>query len=122
VQANNTYGWMRIDGMLIEGARVGIHPHEKDLRQSLEISVGFWLPTAAAAQSDTLAATVDWSAVLNAVQQTVHQRHYGLIETLCEHLAAILLKQFPAGRLQLRIAKVGCLATGRASVEIERTP
>ncbi len=115
-----THGWVRVEGMHFFAAQVGVHAHEHGRDQSIEVDVGFWLPTAQAAQSDTLGATLDWSAVRGAIDAVLRRRHYGLIETLCEALAAHLLESFTSERLQLRVCKPGCLSDGRASVAVER--
>jgi dihydroneopterin aldolase len=118
-----THGWICLRGIEVDGMRIGVLPEEQHRLQQVTVDVQLYVDTAQAACSDAVVDTVNWSIVVETVLRVCRQRHYGLIETLCETLAAALL-QGAGGKLvggvELEVHKVGCLSHGRASVRITR--
>ncbi len=86
---------------------------------SLEMSVDDF---ARAAQTDDIAATVDYFEVVQRVEMIVAARPRKLLETLAEEIASDLLKTFPnIKKLTLEIKKFILPATRHVSVQIERS-
>ncbi len=119
----NTHAWINLRG-IDATASVGVLPHEQHIGQKLRIDIGVFVPTAQAAQSDALMDTPDWRTLVQQVEAVVARKHYGLIETLAEALAAELgQRQAAQGvkRVRVEVHKTGCLVNGEASVSLERT-
>jgi dihydroneopterin aldolase len=118
---DETHGWIRLEGLHVDGVRVGIHPHEKNGRQSVVVDVALWVPVRRAADSEKIADAVDYDTIAELVRSLSRQRHYPLLESLCEKTAAALLDQPHVERVLVEIAKPGALAPGSVSVTVERS-
>lgn len=116
-----TYGWIRLSGLHVDGVRVGIYPHEKNSQQSVVIDVGLWLDVAKAALSEKIEDTVDYDAVTALVRKESRARYCPLLETLCENIARALLKHFSVERVHVAVVKPGALARGSVSISVERS-
>lgn len=116
-----THGWIRLRGVRIEHANVGIYPHELDHPQPVDVDVSLWAAIRPAALSQRIADTIDYDAVASYVRQVAMERHYPLIESLCERLAAAVMEHFAVERVAVEVHKVGVLAPGSASIAIERS-
>ncbi len=97
------------DKVLIFGLRaeavIGVYDWERDLRQPLEFDIEMATDVAAAAENDDLGMAIDYAAVSRRVIEEVEGSTYQLIESLAEHLAAMILREFGVGWLQLRVKK-----------------
>jgi len=118
---SSTHGWIRLRGVRIEDARVGIYPHERDRPQTIEVDVSLWAAISPAALSERIADTIDYDSVASFVQQVTLARHYALVESLCERLAAALMEHFDVSRVSVEVHKIGIFAPGSASIAIERS-
>lgn len=108
-----------IEGMRVE-AHVGIYPRERVAPQTLELSLTFGVPDEAA-RADDIAKTIDYAEVIRRVRQELGKRHFNLLETLGEHVIALLLDEFRAPWVKVSIAKVGVAkGVARVGVQIER--
>lgn len=112
--------WIWLRGIRIDGARAGVLPHEHDAPCTITIELGLEVSVALAGRTERLTDTVDYASVFDLVAATVRERHYPLIETLAEVLAARVLERFAARRVRLEVGKPGALPTGTPSVAIER--
>jgi len=103
-------------------ARVGLHPREQALPQPIEISLEIGVDTTTAGASDDLRDTVDYASVVTRLRAALLQRHFKLLETLAEHIANLVLKEFACQRVKISVAKIGILAgVRRVGVKIERS-
>src|SRR3546814_14123865 len=74
------------------------------------------------AASDDIADTLNYKAVSKRVIAYVSQSDFGLVETLAERVAAIILEEFGVQRVRLKLSKPGAVRGARAvGVVIERT-
>jgi dihydroneopterin aldolase len=114
-----------MDRIFIEELRVeawvGIYPRERAARQTIEISLEFGVPDAAA-QHDDIADTIDYAEVIARIRKELGERHFNLLETLGEYVVALLTGDFRAPWVKISIAKTG-VARGvkRVGVAIERS-
>lgn len=109
-----------IDDMRVE-AHVGIFPRERAAAQTLEISLTFGVPDAAAT-SDDIAATIRYDAVIERIRAELGARHFNLLETLGEHVIGLLFDVFGAPWAKISIAKLGIMKdVRRVGVQIERS-
>lgn len=101
-------------------ARVGIYPREKLATQRLELDLTFGVPDSAA-RSDEISDTIDYSEVIERIRCELADRHFNLLETLGEFVVGILMDDFGAPWVKVRIAKIGVMrGVGRAGVFIQR--
>ncbi len=91
-------------------AVIGVNPWEREIRQKVRIDVEMEANCAAAGASDDLSRAVDYRGVAKAVQAEVEASSFGLVEALAEHLAAVILRDFPlVGAVHLAVAKPGAV-------------
>ena len=108
-----------IDDMRVE-AHVGIFEREKAAPQTLEISLTFGVPDAAA-QNDDIEQTIRYDAVIDRIRAELAARHFNLLETLGEFVVALLTEDFGAPWVKISIAKTGVARrVKRVGVAIER--
>ena len=109
-----------IDDMRVD-AHVGIFEREKAAPQTLEISLTFGVPDAAA-QDDDIDKTIRYDAVIDRIRAELAVRHFNLLETLGEYVIGLLLNEFGAPWVKISIAKMGIMkGVRRVGVQIERS-
>jgi 7,8-dihydroneopterin aldolase/epimerase/oxygenase len=84
-------------------AHVGVPAEERVEPQRLTLNVSFW--PRIDNLHDELADTVNYSTVAKVVRDVVSRRHYKLIETLAEEIAAELLRQFAVRKVEIEVRK-----------------
>ena len=105
-------------------AVIGVHAWERDVEQTLVVSVDMVPETAdvrKAAANDDLADALDYSAVAETIAAVLRDGKFRLIETAAERVAGRLLADFPLSWLRLELSKP--IATGdyTAMITLERT-
>ncbi len=109
-----------IDDMRVE-AHVGIFPRERAATQTLEISLTFGVPDAAAANDD-ISDTIRYDEVIERIRRELGERHFNLLETLGEYVIGLMLEEFGAPWVKISIAKLGIMkGVRRVGVQIERS-
>jgi dihydroneopterin aldolase len=86
-------------------AVIGVHPWEREVEQTLVVSVDMAADVAGAAATDDLADALDYSAVAAAIATVLREGRFYLIETAAEHIAERLLAGFPLSWLRLELRK-----------------
>jgi len=110
-----------IEGLEIE-ALIGIYDWERRIRQPLVFDVEMAFDNRVPAASDDIALTLDYKAVSKRLIDYVSASEFGLVETLAERCAAIVLEEFKVERVRLKLSKPGAVRGARAvGVSIERT-
>ena len=89
---------------------VGVRPHEREHEQPLLISIAFPADFGAAAASEALERTVDYSAVAAAARAFVRDGRFQLIETLARRLGVHLCERFALSRVSLHVRKPQAIA------------
>ncbi len=117
---SDAHDWIRLRGLQIEGARVGVYPRERDNPRPIIVDLGVATSVAAAADSQRLGDTIDYDALATVVHEVSLSRHYNLIETLCEELARMVMERFAVERVFVEIHKPAACRGATASVAIER--
>lgn len=113
------------DRIFIEGleteAVIGVYDWERTIRQPLVFDLELATDATAAATDDCIDHAIDYAAVAQCVIQEVGRSQYQLLETLVEHLAAILLQQFNLSWMRLRVTKPNAVPEARGvGLVIER--
>ncbi|MBZ4040056.1 dihydroneopterin aldolase [Novilysobacter selenitireducens] len=110
-----------IEGLEIE-ALIGIYDWERRIRQPLVFDIEMAFDNRIPAASDAIGDTLNYKAVSKRVVQYVSESDFGLVETLAERVAAIILEEFGVQRVRLKLSKPGAVRGARAvGVMIERT-
>ena len=115
-----------MDKVFIEGleidALIGIYDWERRIRQTLVFDLEMGFDNRVPAASDDIALTLDYKAVSKRLVGFVQASDFGLVETLAERCAEIVLAEFPVRHLRLKLSKPGAVRGARAvGVIIERS-
>lgn len=109
-----------IEGLEIE-ALIGIYDWERRIRQTLVFDLEMGFDNRVPAASDDIKDTLNYKAVSKRLVEYVSQSDFGLVETLAERCAEIVLQEFNVDSLRLKLAKPGAVRGARAvGVVIER--
>ena len=104
-------------------AVIGVHAWEREIEQTLVVSVDMATSVRKAAASDDLADALDYSAVAETIAAVLRDGRFRLIETAAERVADRLLADFPLSwlRLELRKPITNAPTPYTAVITIERT-
>jgi len=105
-------------------AVIGVHDWEREIEQTLIVSVDMAADVRRAAATDDLADALDYSAVAATIAAVVREGKFQLIETAAERVAERLLADFPLTWLRLEFRKpiTADAYAYTAAITIERTP
>ncbi|MCI4569401.1 dihydroneopterin aldolase [Lysobacter sp. CFH 32150] len=110
-----------IEGLEIE-ALIGIYDWERRIRQSLVFDVEMAFDNRKPAASDAIEDTLNYKDVSKRLIDFVSQSDFGLVETLAERCAALILDEFGVQEVRLKLSKPGAVRGARAvGVIIERS-
>lgn len=109
-----------IEGLEVE-ALIGIYDWERRIRQTLVFDIEMAFDNRVPAATDDIALTLNYKDVSKRLVEYVGQSGFGLVETLAERCAAIILDEFGVARVRLKLSKPGAVRGARAvGVVIER--
>lgn len=110
-----------IEALEIE-ALIGIYDWERRIRQPLLFDIEMAFDNRKPAASDDIADTLDYKAVSKRLMDYVSQSSFGLVETLAERCAEMILTEFKVHHVRLKLSKPGAVRGARAvGVMIERS-
>jgi dihydroneopterin aldolase len=101
-------------------AVIGVHPWEREIEQTLVVSVEMAADVRKAATSDDLADALDYSAVAETIAAVLREGKFRLIETAAERVAGRLLADFPLTWLRLELRKPIAAGGYTAVITLER--
>jgi dihydroneopterin aldolase len=100
---------------------IGIYDWERGIRQTVSFDFEFPADIRMAAQTDDIAHTLDYKSVAKAVIAYVEASHYGLVETLAQEVARLILVEFGLPWVKIALNKPGAVRGSRdVGVQIER--
>ncbi len=101
---------------------IGIYDWERRIRQTLQFDIEMAFDNRKPAASDDIADTLNYKAVSKRLVEYVSASSFGLVETLAERCAAIILDEFAVSQVRLKLSKPGAVRGARAvGVMIERS-
>ena len=110
-----------IEGLEIE-ALIGIYDWERRIRQPLVFDIEMAFENRKPAATDAIEDTLDYKSVSKRVIAFVTASDFGLVETLAERCAALILDEFGVQHVKLKLSKPGAVRGARAvGVMIERS-
>ncbi|OGS89574.1 MAG: dihydroneopterin aldolase [Gallionellales bacterium GWE2_58_10] len=100
---------------------IGIYEWEKRAPQTLQIDLDIALPDSRACQTDNIKDALDYADVAQHIQTVLGNGHFSLLETLAEHIAQIILRDFNAPWVRVSVAKLQAIRNCKmVGVSLER--
>ncbi len=100
---------------------IGVYEWEKQVPQTLQIDLDIALPNSLACSSDNISDALDYAEIVQHLKQVLTSRHFNLLEALAEHIAQILLKDFNAPWVKVKVAKLQAIRDSKmVGICIER--
>ena len=114
-----------MDFIFIEELRldtlIGVYDWERHRRQTIQLDLEIGLRDRTAAETDAVADTVDYGAVVDRLRLLVADSHFALIEAFAEAVAQIVLEEFRGAWVKVRVTKLGLMRDARrVGIVIER--
>ena len=101
--------------------RVGVYAWERELAQTIRVDLDIGLPSSRPFETGKLEDAIDYAAVVTRLRAFAADHPYALLERFAEAMASIVLDEFGAQSVKLRVAKLGVLPGVREiGVAIER--
>ena len=102
-------------------AIIGIYDWERQVRQTVLVDVEISADIRKAALTDSIEDTLNYKRVAKHVLAFVEGSQFHLVETLAEHLAMLILKEFGVGWVRITVSKPGAVRSSRdVGVALER--
>ena len=102
-------------------AVIGVFGWERQVRQRISIDLEMGTDITRAANTDSLADTLDYKAISNRIRTLVAETQPQLVETLIELIAQTIMQEFNVHWLRVTISKPGAVRGSAAvGVTIER--
>ena len=99
---------------------IGVYDWEREQLQTLLVDLEIGV-SRLSAQSDQIGDTVHYGEVCDAVRYGVREQRFLLLEALAEYIANLVLQDFAALWVKVKVVKLGILPDVReVGVEIER--
>lgn len=114
-----------MDKVFVQGLEVlttiGVYEWEKGIRQKIRFDLEMGCDTRAAARGDDIDQALDYASLSKKVSSYAEQNHVELVETMAEHIAQLILTEFPVKSVRVRLTKPGAVPNAAGvGVEIER--
>lgn len=114
-----------MDTVFIEGLTVdcviGIYDWERRVRQPLVLDLEMGFDNTVPAATDAIGDTLDYKAISRRLVEYVSASEFGLVETLAERCAALVLEEFGVAMVRLKLSKPGAVrGASNVGVRIER--
>jgi 7,8-dihydroneopterin aldolase/epimerase/oxygenase len=89
--------------------KVGVYAWERELPQTIRIDLDIGLPSSRPFETGDLADAIDYAAVVARLRGFAGEHPHALLERFAEAMAALVLDEFGAQSVKLRVAKLGAL-------------
>ena len=101
--------------------KLGVPAWERMVAQTIILDIEIDYDLSKACKSDAIADTIDYGAVVNRIRETLAENSFQLAEALAEHICQLILKEFKAENVKVKVAKPAILPGLKAlGVVIER--
>lgn len=101
--------------------KLGVPEWERMVPQTIILDIEIGYDLAPAGKSDAIADTIDYGAIVTRIRDTLTEHNFQLVEALAEHVCQLILKEFKAESVKIKVAKPAILPGLKAlGVIIER--
>ena len=101
--------------------KLGVPDWERLTPQTIILDIEIGYDLSKPCQSDAIEDTVDYSTVVNRIRAALKENSFKLVEALAEHVCQLILQEFKAESVKIKVAKPGILPGLKAlGVTIER--
>jgi 7,8-dihydroneopterin aldolase/epimerase/oxygenase len=101
--------------------KVGVYAWERQLPQTVRVDLDIGLPSTRPFETGELTDAIDYAAVVARIRAFAETNRHALLERFAEAIASLVLDEFGAQSVRLRVAKLGALPGVREiGVAIER--
>lgn len=101
---------------------LGVPEWERLKPQTIILDIEINYDLSKSCQSDAIEDTIDYGLVVNRIRDTLTENSFKLVEALAEHVCQLILKEFNAERVKIKVAKPAVLPGLKAlGVVIERS-
>jgi dihydroneopterin aldolase len=102
--------------------KLGVPAWERMLPQTIIVDIEIGYDLSPAGKSDAIGDTIDYGAVVTRLRETLNINSFQLVEALAEHLCQLIISEFNALNVKIRVAKPGIMPGLKAlGVMIERS-
>jgi len=89
--------------------KLGVPEWERMVAQTIILDIEIGYDLGKACKSDDVADTIDYGLVVNRVRESLSEHSFQLVEALAEHLCQLILKEFNALSVKVKVAKPAIL-------------
>ncbi len=102
--------------------KLGVPEWERMVPQTIILDVEIGYDLSKSCKSDNIADTIDYGAVVSRIRETLNENSFQLVEALAEHVCQLILKEFTAVSVKIKVAKPAILPGLKAlGVIVERS-
>lgn len=114
----------RVDQIYISNIRcrcqIGHTAKEREMPQTLLVSIVLYKDLRQAASADRIEATVDYSLVIQEIRNLLESQVFSLIEAAAEKVAFVILQRFSVSKVSIKVTKHPFSDVGGVGIRIER--
>ena len=89
--------------------KLGVPAWERMLPQTIMLDIEIGYDLSKSCNSDAIADTIDYGAVVNRIRETLTENSFQLVEALAEHICQLILKEFGVLSVKVKVAKPAIL-------------
>lgn len=89
--------------------KLGVPEWERMVEQAIILDIEIGYDLSKACKSDNVADTIDYGHVVNRIRETLKQHSFQLVEALAEHLCQLILQEFNALSVKVKVSKPSIL-------------
>jgi len=89
--------------------KLGVPEWERLKPQTILLDIEITCDLSQSCQSDAIEDTIDYGAVVSRIRETLTENSFKLVEALAEHVCQLILKEFNAESVKIKVAKPNIL-------------
>ena len=89
--------------------KLGVPAWERMLPQTILLDIEIGYDLSKAGKSDGIADTIDYGAVVSQIRESLTTHSFQLVEALAEHICQLILRDFGALHVKIKVAKPAIL-------------
>jgi 7,8-dihydroneopterin aldolase/epimerase/oxygenase len=90
--------------------KLGVPEWERLKPQTIILDIEICYDLSKSCQSDRIEDTIDYGQVVARIRETLHENSFKLVEALAEHICQLILKEFDAQKIKIKVSKPHVLA------------